>query len=256
MPSTDNNGLLDKDKFVPSVKSPWLPRLNEAKRANNMLFGKDGKEGKVEQKAMFIILNNEMEKQQADLYNDINTQLTDASHNFLQKYFSKPRELAEPAEPAQQQQQAAEPAEPAQQQQQAAVITSLVAGQKQKISGGESQEEIAKAIKKETLWPKDKDDRNFYKPKTLFNTLQKVFDKSNKNDNDDKQQKELRQLMYKHRTSIYHLIDDKMVETFMDAVDNTNKTYSHIYKKGDTTTYDNIRYVIMWILLKIDITVN
>ena len=136
------------------------------------------------------------------------------------------------------------------------MITSLVAGQKQKISGGESQEEIAKAIKKETLWPKDKDDRNFYKPKTLFNTLQKVFDKSNKNDNDDKQQKELRQLMYKHRTSIYHLIDDKMVETFMDAVDNTNKTYSHIYKKGDTTTYDNIRYVIMWILLKIDITVN
>ena len=35
MPSTNNNGLLDKNKFVTSVNTPWLLSSNEAKSANN-----------------------------------------------------------------------------------------------------------------------------------------------------------------------------------------------------------------------------
>ena len=251
MPSTDNKVLLEKDKFVPSVNTPWLLSSNEAKYANNMLFGK---KGEVKPKAMFIVLNDEMEKQQADLYNEIKLKLNQVKtgaekaaeaaakaaakaasdkiiNKFLQIYFPTPGTVGAAAAP---------------------VAPSAVAeGDKAKEGDKDKKPlipaEIENLFKKETLWPKVMDNRNFYMPKTLLNTLQNVYKK------EINQLNEIRQLMYEHRTSIYHLIDDKMVETFMDAVDNTNKKYSSIYKKGDTTTYDNIRYVIMWILFKIDI---
>ena len=258
MPSTDNKVLVENDKFVPSVKSPWLLRLNEAKYANNMLFGK---KGEVEQKAMFIVLNNEMERQQADLYNEIKLKLNQAAaaaaaaeaaaqtaeqaayyksiNTFLLTYFPTPGTVGAVAAPS-------EVAAPA------AAVAPVVAP----VAPAAAAAEIEELIKKKTLWPKDKDNRNFYMRTTLLNTLKNVFNIKNNNNGEltKEQIKEIRQLMYEHRTSIYHLIDDKMVETFMNAVDNTNKKYSSIYKKGDTTTYDNIRYVIMWILFEIDIT--
>jgi hypothetical protein len=279
MPSTDNKVLLEKDKFVPSVNTPWLLSSNEAKYANNMLFGK---KGEVKPKAMFIVLNDEMEKQQADLYYEIVQKLnqvkkdaenaadaakaaaegarTIVNHKaaaqaaaqaaqaayykicdtFLLTYFPTPGTVGA----------AAAPVAPVVAEAAAPVVAAVAEAAAPVVAA-----EIENLFKKETLWPKVMDNRDFYIPKTLLDTLKNVYKEKLKNVDKENinQLNEIRQLMYEHRTSIYYLIDDKMVETFMDAVDNTNKKYSSIYKKGDTTTYDNIRYVIMWILFKIDI---
>jgi hypothetical protein len=320
MPSTDNNGLFDKDKFVPSVKSPWLPRLNEAKYANNMLFGK---KGKVEKKAMFIILNNEMEKQQTYLYNEIDleaeavkvakavktatskaattaekakaeaeakaTKAAKAARVAARAAVEAKAEVAEVAKAAAAaaaetaKAAAAEEAEAAMREAEAAIRETRPAAEAYSnifnrflskyfpnpglpaavgaaAGGAAAPEEIEKLIKKKTLWPKDQIDNITYRPGVFLNILKDVSieeekeGKEEKEKDDEEEEKlrklrKLRKLIYKHRTRFYHLIDDKMVETFMNKVDTK---YSSIYKKGDTTTYDNIRYVIMWILFKID----
>ena len=270
MPSTDNKVLLEKDKFVPSVKSPWLLRLNEAKYANNKLFGK---KGEVKPKAMFIVLNDEMEKQQADLYNEIKLKLNQVktgaenAADAAKAAAEGARTIVNHKAAAQAAAQAAQAAyykicdtflltyfpTPGTVGAAAAPVAPVVAEAAAPVVAAE----IENLFKKETLWPKVMDNRDFYIPKTLLDTLKNVYKEKLKNVDKENinQLNEIRQLMYEHRTSIYYLIDDKMVETFMDAVDNTNKKYSSIYKKGDTTTYDNIRYVIMWILFKIDTTV-
>lgn len=250
MPSSNNKALFDKDKFVPSVNTPWLLRFNEAKYANRILFGKYNGEPTSKSGTVHLVLNNAMEEEQANLYNQLDSELTAADKAgraaadkayfnsfkpFLKKYFLNPVLIVGAAAPA--------PAVPANG---APAVGSLGAAVP-------TSEEIKNAFNRETLWPKEQKMYGFYEPTTFSYILSNVFYKKIKDDTNKiipENINELRMLMYKHRASVYDLIDDKMVEKLMDAVDNTK--YSSIYKKGDTTTYNNIRYVIMWILFKID----
>lgn len=239
MPSSNNKALFDKEKFVPSVNTPWLLRFNEAKYANHKLFGMKDDKSKIKSGTVHLVLNSAMEEEQANLYNELDRELaegTDDSFNaFLKNHFPSPgRKGGAPV----------------------ASVPSVESKSKEPISEEPISEEIQKDFNKATLWPKEVN-TGFYYPGTFSNILSSIFKKQIKDDkskalNNDNIN-ELRVLMYKHRASVYDLIDDKMVEKLMDSVDNDNTKYSSIYRKDDTTTYNNIRYVIMWILFKTDI---
>jgi len=234
MPSSNNKALFDRDRFVPSVKSPWLLRLNEATYANRKLFGMEDDKSKIKSGTVHLVLNNYMEEEQANLYNQLDSELPAGTGNsfntFLKKYFPSPGLKGGANGP------------------------SVESKSKEPKYEEPNSEEIQKDFNKATLWPKEVN-TDSYNPSTFLTILSRIFKKQLKDENEinNDNMNELRVLMYKHRASVYDLIDDKMVEKLMDAVDNNNTKYSSIYKNGDTTTYNNIRYVIMWILFKIDI---
>lgn len=233
MPSSNNKALFDRDRFVPSMKSPWLLRLNEANYANRKLFGMEDDKSKIKSGTVHLVLNNYMEEEQANLYNQLDRELTAGTGNsfntFLKNHFPSPGLKGGANGP------------------------SVESKSKEPKYEEPNSEEIQKDFNKATLWPKEVN-TDSYNPGTFLTILSSIFKKQTKDKNEinNDNMNELRVLMYKHRASVYNLIDDKMVEKLMDAVDNDNTKYSSIYKKGDTTTYNNIRYVIMWILFKID----
>ena len=302
MPSSNNKALFDKDKFVPSVNTPWLLRFNEAKYANRILFGKYNGEPTSKSGTVHLVLNNAMEEEQANLYNELDNELKLVELKLveLKKTFAK-KEAAEKAaneaaekaaneaarnkeeeeeEEAEEAYKAAEAAYKAARKAEEAYsnsfntflskyfpspglkggapVVSVTSGEpksEEPTSEKPTSEEIQIDFNRETLWPKEQITHLFYSPTTFSSIFSTKFNKEiivNNSINNDNIN-ELRMLMYKHRASVYDLIDDKMVEKLMDSVDNDNTKYSSIYKKGDTTTYNNIRYVIMWILFKIDI---
>lgn len=236
MPSSNNKALFDREKFVPSVKSPWLLRFNEAKYANRKLFGMEDDKSKIKSGTVHLVLNNTIEEEQANLYNELDRELTagtdDSFKTFLKKYFPSPG--LKGGAPV-------------------ASVPSVESKSKEPKYEEPNSEEIQKDFNKATLWPKEVN-TDSYNPGTFLTILSEIFKKQTKDNNEINNDNinELRVLIYKHRASVYDLIDDKMVEKLMDAVDNDNTKYSSIYKNGDTTTYNNIRYVIMWILFKID----
>jgi hypothetical protein len=302
MPSSDNKALFNREKFVPSVKSPWLLRFNEAKYANRKLFGMKDDKNIIKSGTVHLVLNSAMEEEQANLYNELDSELTkvnkaaeeavkaaakavareEASYKAEKeaKEASKneKEETAKEASKNEKEETAKEAAREAAKANQAysnifntflkkyfpspglkggALVPSEEPKSEEPKSEEPNSEEIQKDFNKETLWPKEQIEHFSYSPRTFSDILVSIFkkeiqDNTSKTLNKDNIN-ELRVLMYKHRASVYDLIDDKMVEKLMDAVDNDNTKYSSIYKKGDTTTYNNIRYVIMWILFKIDI---